>query len=503
MCDDQQINLYPIEYYGNSIMVTIENLPLLKDFDNMIPFIEEIDGEKHMCIKVSINSNNDVIYLDNNLIRYIPSIWNLNCSMNEKIERFIDNKKKFIHDIVSNVYAHGFDNPSQVQDFAIPQLINANDSIVMYKSGTGKTFSFILGSFWHLDQNDDSLQIVILTKTHEIARQIHKIAQEILPGANIALCIGRGKNVQNPYQKTAEENEMLSKANIIVGTFGKFWDKLSNPRKIINISNLKSFIVDEFDALFDSGNSNNDMREKLCEILDVLKNDTNCRLCFFSATSTLNSLNDVHNYCHDPFVCILDEEKLTLEGIKQYYIDIDTNNISEIGVKISDSIFDTKIMILCDLFSRLIISQCIIFAPTHTMCVRIKAALASAPNNFSSEVFSGQLEGSLREEIQTKFIQGNIRRLVATEVLARGFDVSGINLVIIFTPPRKQDGGVNTYIHQCGRTGRFGKKGTSIIFICSSHDPNHDERGFIDCINSVSQTNPITHLPEGDLAKLL
>ena len=148
---------------------------------------------------------------------------------------------------------------------------------------------------------------------------------------------------------------------------------------------------------------------------------------------------------NNPVQILVEPEKLSLEGIKQYYVDVSREQLK----------YDT----LVDLYKSLKISQSIIFVNTIDKCIFLHDKLTE--NNHTVSMIHGQLTSVERNDVMRQFRLGNCRILIATDILARGIDVQHVNMVINYDLPIKNE----SYLHRIGRSGRYGRKGTAINLI--------------------------------------
>lgn len=498
-----------------------DNLVLLQNFGNMIPYYDDDNG---LYLKLnSANSNSNDANISNNdqtivkLKGYVASNMLIKNSKNMTYEEycpiFVERKKEFLEEtLIKQSYAKGYEFPSAVQNIAVPELIMGNDALVQFKSGTGKTHAFLCGCLWGFDPYDDALQYVFITSSHEVAIQIYEQSKFLLQKtARIALCIGQKKDVNSQHtggfkmptntsnlgaqpKTLREEKKEMENAQIIVCTIGKFYDFYCN-RKWISTEYLKAICIDEFDAIVSRTNFRSDGMPNTDEqVSAIIRNiPRSAQRIFFSATVSESALKIAQSYFRDdtnPFIVLLDIEDYTLDGIKQYYVVCDS--------------FGQKKEVLLDLIKQCRISKGIIFTNEIKTANELKYLLDNEFKNFldgqesqnSSAVFHGGLSAINRKNIHSDFLNNKIRLLISTDVASRGLDVQGINVVINFDMPQY----LQTYIHRVGRSGRFGRKGIAISLITSNK--NNDEMCYIEQINTFSKNSKMLTLPE-DLSNLL
>lgn len=426
-------------------------------------------------------------------------------------ERYHKIRSPYWGQLMRNLYSKkfGFEKPSAIQEIAIPELINYKDALIHFKSGMGKTIAFLVGMLWGLEPNLQKLQYVFMTSTHQIAYQIYEQVKDLVPDSvKVGICIGykkannRGMGngaFKEPLKKTSEltdnkkpikmtlkeEIDNLKNAQIIVCTMGKFHDYLIDRNFIPRLDYLKGFCVDEFDAIVTPKSQRRDNRE-MNQINDIMeKVPSYTQRAFFSATVTSDSLNLASKYFRkysphvgDPFVILLNEDDYTLDGIRQYYVEVQS--------------YQEKKQCLIELMCQLRISQGIVFVNKIETAEDIKSFLDNQRFSMPSSVFHGNLTSDERNEIYANFKEYKYRLLIATDVLARGIDVQSINVVINFDMPREQA----TYIHRVGRSGRYGRKGTAITFVLVNPAIKINEMLSVEAINDCSKNNKMQELPD-------
>ena len=213
-------------------------------------------------------------------------------------------------------------------------------------------------------------------------------------------------------------------------------------RKHLLTNNIKTIIIDEADEMLSSG-----FKEQIYNIFQRLP--TNVQVALFSATipNEIYSLTD--KFMRDPIKILVKADQLTLEGINQYYINLNDDN--------------EKYETLKDLFSAISVSQCIIYCNSIHRVTDLHAAMFS--DNYPVCCIHSNMEKDERYKSYKAFINGEYRVLISSNVTARGIDVQQVSTVINFDIPNC----VHTYLHRIGRSGRWGRKGMGINFI-TKHD---------------------------------
>jgi translation initiation factor 4A len=334
-------------------------------------------------------------------------------------------------DILKGIYSYGFEKPSQIQRKAIPSILTKRDTIVQSQSGTGKTGSFAISTMQLVDLKDDFIQILVLSPTQALAEQTLRVFKELgrYTKINIIPCIG-GTDI----------NEFISRLNkntqhIAIGTPGRVLHMAD--RGIINLKKVKVFVLDEADELLERG-----FFEQINKIMTHLPGHT-MQMVLVSATLPEKILEITKKFMLSPIRILIQKEQLTLEGIKQYYVIHKRDNM--------------KLETLLDLYTKISISQTIIYANTRKTVDWLKTKLEE--NNYPVAITHKDCDD--KREVLQKFRKGDVRILIATDIIARGFDVQQVSLVVNYDLPNEKE----QYIHRIGRSGRFGRKGIAINLI--------------------------------------
>lgn len=508
-------NFTPIKIDEHSCNVNRkpDDIFFLNFFDDAIPRFDPQNGP-HLVLNSKKNGESKIFQLNAWATETIMMPNSKKMSDEEYFTEFCKRKTIHVQSLIQQTFSKGFEFPIGVQRLAIPELIQGKDALVQFKSGTGKTQAFTFGMLYGFDINDQTLQYVFVTSTHEVANQIYVHAKSLLPdGAKILLCIGNKKTLDGgktfgsgneapmrggfktistssfdePKRNPRQEKEEFCNAQVIVCTIGKFHDYFCN-RKWLSEDRykyMKGICVDEFDRIIKTESRTNSVMSTEKQFEEIIeKIPATSQRVFFSATVTPQSLEIGFTYFRkqafagEPFIVLLDTEDYTLEGIKQFYV--------------KASSFQQKADILMDLIKQLRISQAVIFANTTDTVIKIKKLLDSQPLlPTSCEIFHGRMLSEDRKRIMEDFLDNKFRVLISTDVTSRGIDVHRINVVINFDMPEV----IETYIHRVGRSGRFGRKGVAISLIhCSDQNKDDEEYLKVIKINEISKSNKMVPL---------
>ncbi|KAG0336997.1 Suppressor of the cold-sensitive snRNP biogenesis mutant brr1-1 [Podila horticola] len=335
----------------------------------------------------------------------------------------------------------GFEHPSEVQQECIPQSILGMDILCQAKSGMGKTAVFVLATLQQVEAVPGEVSVVILCHTRELAFQIkNEFARfsKYLPEVRSEVFYGG-----TPLKRDQDilRNKDLC-PHILVGTPGRVLALIRE--KTLKLGNVKHFVLDECDKMLDQI----DMRRDVQEIFKSTPHHK--QVMMFSATLSKEVRQVCKRFMQNPLEIYVDDEtKLTLHGLQQYYVDLDEKS---------------KNRKLNDLLDTLEFNQVCIFVKSVTRANELNKLLVEC--NFPSICIHSQMAQDERIARFKSFKEFNKRILVATDVFARGVDVSRVNVVINYDVPEVAD----TYLHRVGRAGRFGTKGLAITFVTDDSD---------------------------------
>lgn len=336
----------------------------------------------------------------------------------------------------------GFEKASEVQEHTIPKILEGYDLLAQAQTGTGKTASFGIPMIEKIaDNNYESLQALVLVPTRELARQVSEELQKLAKNKKFirVLAIYGGADMGKQLR------ELKKGVSIVVGTPGRVMDHMK--RKTIDLSSLKFLTLDEADEMFDMG-----FRDDMKTIIEKTNDDR--QTLFFSATFD-NEIKEFSKlYQKNPEKVIIEKKELTAEKIEQFYLELNRNMKTEI-------------------LNRLILihkpKKSIIFCNTKRMVENLEDEIAQ--RGYKVDSLHGDMRQSSRDNVMKKFRNGTIDVLIATDVAARGLDVSDIDIVFNYDLPQQAE----YYVHRIGRTARAGKKGLSFSFVTSKDYPKFKE----------------------------
>ena len=337
--------------------------------------------------------------------------------------------------LVHGIYSYGFKHPSYIQSLAIQPIIEKRQVIAQAQSGTGKTGAFGIGILNNLDLSIQITQALILSPTRELATQTYTFMKEIgikMEGLTLELFTGG-------HNESEDQRKASNKPMVAVGTPGRILSLIESGH--LRCEDLTMICLDEADEMLSQG-----FIEQIQEIFKYLK--PTIQFLLFSATVPPEVFNIAEEFMVDPVKILVKAENLTLDGIRQFYVNVGREN--------------AKMITLADLFGRFGIQKAVIFANTKEAVDHVKQQL-EGENFMVSAIHSGMLQ-SERDRIMQQFRLGATRVLVGTDLIARGIDVQQVTLVINFEMPKDRE----SYLHRIGRSGRYGRKGIAINICCSS-----------------------------------
>lgn len=336
-------------------------------------------------------------------------------------------------DLVEQVFrAAGWSDLMPVQRKAIPYILDKRDLIVQSQTGSGKTGAFLLPLFDLLDPARKEAQVLILTPTRELARQVHdefermKIATPATNELEAALLYG---GVGYGPQIKALKNG----AQVVVGTPGRTLDHLK--KKNLIAKTLDMFVLDEADEMLSMG-----FLPDIKKIIGFLPKKR--RSYLFSATMPPKIRSLAREFMNDPGFLSLSAGQVSVETIDYQYCLVKPMEKDQVLARLIE-VEDPE--------------QALIFANTKREVRYLTKFLQN--RGYDADEISGDLGQRDREKAMDRLRSGDLRFLVATDVAARGIDISELDYVFMYDVPQDRE----YFIHRSGRTARAGKKGTAIV----------------------------------------
>ncbi len=385
-----------------------------------------------------------------------------NTSQNEDLKLYETFDEMNLNDtLVRGIYSYGFEQPSKIQQLSIVPMSKHTDILAQAQSGTGKTGAFTVGSLSIVDTSVKFPQVLVICPTRELSQQTERVAQALGSYMNLRVLSATGGN-----HLRSDIQSLKSGAQFIVGTPGRIFDLIR--RGDLVLDHMKYVILDEADQMLE------DLFEDQIKAILNNKFPPTTRLALFSATMPQNVLEIAENYLSNPVRILLPQDEVTLDGIKQYYVQLERE--------------DWKFPVLLDLYQQITVNQALIYVNKRQKAEWLAKQLAS--QGFTLEYIHGDMEVVERKKRMEDFRSGTVRVLISTDLLARGIDVQQVSLVINYEMPVQRE----NYVHRIGRSGRYGKKGVAINLVAG------DEINTVKEIETHYSTT-ISELPE-DLSSL-
>lgn len=337
-------------------------------------------------------------------------------------------------DLLRGIYAYGFEKPSPIQCKSIKPLMMKKDVIAQAQSGTGKTAAFTIGALSRIDLENQSTQVLILSPTRELSIQTSSVVSNIggmMSGLRVQTLFG-GNYTEDDYDSHFKKVE----PHLIAGCPGRIQDMIRRDK--INASSIKLVILDEADELLSSG-----FKDQIYSIFQSFNSEI--QVALFTATLPSYIDNVVEKIMRNPVKIFVKAERLTLEGISQYFVAVEDDK--------------QKYATLKDLYSYISMSQCIIYCNSVKRVSDLYDAMHE--DGFPVCCIHSNMDKQARSNSFNEFKSGKYRVLISSNVTSRGIDIQQVSTVINFDIPKC----IHNYIHRIGRSGRWGRKGVGINFI--------------------------------------
>lgn len=331
--------------------------------------------------------------------------------------------------LVTAILNKGYKTPTPIQDKIIPHIIQGSDVVGIADTGTGKTAAFLVPLINKILLNPRE-QVLVVTPTRELADQINQELKLFARGTRVfSVCCVGGTNIGRQI------SELRREYNFIIGTPGRLKDLIM--RKLINLSQFNTVVLDEADRMFDMGFIN--------ETRYIINGTPKGRqTLFFSATISHEIERIIGEFTKNPIrvsVKVRDTSK----------------NVEQDVIRMKPG--ETKFEVLSRLLNQKEFNKVLIFGRTKYGVEKLAKLLIG--EGFRTESIHGNKTQSQRQVALNLFKTNRVQVLVATDVAARGLDIADISHVINYDIPSTFD----DYIHRIGRTGRYNKKGIALTFV--------------------------------------
>lgn len=351
----------------------------------------------------------------------------------ETVEQFVPEHKfsDFLIDerLKQNIITKGYVDPSPIQDRAIPHVLKGEDVVGIANTGTGKTAAFLIPLI-HKVLSNPKENILIMCPTRELAIQIEEELKGFITGMQLySVCCVGGAPIGSQMRQLRYRNEF------VIGTPGRLKDLIE--RKSLNLSYFKTVVLDEADRMLDMGFIN-DMKFMMA----MMPKDRHT--LFFSATLSPEISALIKDFLKNPVMISVKTQDTS-------------KNVDQDVVRVQRG--ENKLDVLHSMLMQPDFSKVLIFGRTKHGVERLTTMLNA--RGFKAESIHGDKNQSARQRALKTFKDDKAQVLVATDVAARGLDISGVSHVINFDIPATYE----DYVHRIGRTGRAGKKGKAFTFI--------------------------------------
>ncbi len=325
----------------------------------------------------------------------------------------------------------GYEEPSHIQAASIPLALEGKDLIGLSETGSGKTAAFGLAGLARIDCESPEPQMLVICPTRELAVQVCAEVQRL--GAKLprlrAVAVYGGAPIDRQIRALHQG------VQVVVGTPGRLIDHVE--RGTLDLSAIRVTVLDEADRMLDMG-----FADEMESLLRALPEER--QTLFFSATMNDAVSRIIQRYGKDPQLVQIQRESLTVESIEQFCYEARQRSRIELISRLLDLEQPRLSIIFCN--TKRAVDEC-----TEELLAR----------GYSADRLHGDIAQTMRERVLRLFREGTVEILVATDVAARGIDVSDIDLVFNYELPQDPE----DYVHRIGRTGRAGRSGKAVSFI--------------------------------------
>ncbi len=324
----------------------------------------------------------------------------------------------------------GFQDPTPIQEQAIPELLGGHDVIGQAQTGTGKTAAFGLPLLQYLDPGNEEVQAIVMTPTRELCIQVTQALRAYAEHLDVEIvAVFGGAPIRS------QQSQLRSGAHVVVATVGRMMDLMS--RRSLVLTAARYVVLDEADEMLDLG-----FIEDVEKILRMCPSGRQTAL--FSATMPPPVQKLAEGYMYDPTTISITPKELTVDAIAQAYIEVPAKD---------------KAARLVELLKTEEPEQAIIFTRTKIGASKLEQTLKN--KGLDVKALHGDLSQGVRDGVMIAFKDHRVRLLVATDIAARGLDIEHVTHVINYDVPNSSE----VYVHRIGRTGRVGRTGRAITFV--------------------------------------
>jgi len=324
----------------------------------------------------------------------------------------------------------GYEEPSPIQEKAIPELLGGHDVIGQAQTGTGKTAAFGLPLLQYVDPAVDEVQAVVLTPTRELCIQVTQALRAYAEHLDVEIvAVFGGAPIKS------QQAQLRAGAHVVVATVGRMMDLMG--RRSLVLTAARYIVLDEADEMLDLG-----FIEDVEKILRMCPSGRQTAL--FSATMPPPVKRLAESYMYDPTTIKITPKQLTVDAIAQAFVEVPANE---------------KAPRLVELLKTEEPEQAIIFCRTKIGASKLEKTLKD--KGLDVKALHGDMSQGSRDGVMIAFKDHRVRLLVATDIAARGLDIEHVTHVINYDVPASSE----VYVHRIGRTGRVGRTGRAITFV--------------------------------------
>ncbi len=333
--------------------------------------------------------------------------------------------------IIRNLHKKGYEKPTEIQDKTIEAILNGRNLMGLAQTGTGKTGAFLIPLIHNLLRKDAMRQILVVTPTRELALQIDSEFRSIAHGLRLfSTCLIGGTSVRRDIENLRRPGQ------IVIGTPGRLNDMVR--QGALKMNRFTILVLDEFDRLLDMG-----FAPDINKLVEGMNN--RAQTILFSATEDKSQKAIIGKLMPDAYEVRVRDENVSADNIDQDIITVKEG--------------EKKIDILLKMVRDKSFEKVLVFADTKRGVSRICRDLRKA--GITADEIHGDKSQNYRIKALESFKNRKIQVLVATDVAARGLDITNVSHVINFQAPKDME----SYIHRIGRTGRAGASGKALTFI--------------------------------------
>jgi ATP-dependent RNA helicase DeaD len=332
-------------------------------------------------------------------------------------------------ELLDAVHDVGYEEPSPIQEQAIPPLLEGLDVIGQAQTGSGKTAAFGLPMLQYVDPDEQDVQGLVLTPTRELCIQVTQAlrAYGARKGVDVVAVFG-GAPIRS------QQAQLRSGGQIVVGTVGRVKDLIS--RHSLLLHGCRFVVLDEADEMLDLG-----FLEDVERILALMP--TSRQTALFSATMPPAIRRLADQYLYHPVTIKVKTATLTVDTVEQFALEVTGREKPDALVRVLQAERP---------------DQAIVFVRTKIRCEQLFRTLRDRGMNVKA--LHGDMTQGARDGVMISFKDGRLPLLVATDVAARGLDIAGVSHIINYDVPTSPD----VYVHRIGRTARLGRSGRAITF---------------------------------------